>query len=160
MSSFGMHGICMLYVWCLSIYVYPFIHNSVLLLLKMKTERKVIAKTNGRQPSMSCKRRFCTFHGTMQYYDARSAHFVCMRLENYYCEVRRIERGRSNTIDTIFLCIRCRRCRVFFAHAINRYSFRVEELSLSSSRPTFSIHLYWNHMAFSTNNTHAHRTYA
>lgn len=48
--------------------------------------------------------------------------------------------GAEATLLTLFI----------FAHAINRYSYRVEK---------FSIHLHRNHMAFRMNNTHAHTKY-
>lgn len=128
----------------------------MLLLLKMKTEEKVIAKTNGRQPGMKAEILHIAWYNAVLWCTQYS---FCMHMHRkllFSSEVRRIVRGRSNTVDTIFLRILCRRSRVFFAQSINRYSFRVEELSFSSSRLTFSIHLYRNHMAFSMNNTHAH----
>lgn len=50
--SFGIYCIHVA-VWCLSTYVYPFTHNSMLLLLKMKTKEKKNLQTNGRQQRMT-----------------------------------------------------------------------------------------------------------
>lgn len=151
--------VCILRVWCLSIRVYPFTHNSMLLLLKMKTEEKVIARTNGRQPGMKAEILHISWHNAVLWC-TNYTHFVCIWIENYHLVAlwssMDWECGKSNAFDTISLCLRCRRCRGFFAHAINRYSFRVEESSLSSSWLTLWIHLYRNHMAFGTNNTHTH----
>lgn len=94
----------------------------------------------------------------MRYYDARNTHFVCICIENYY-SVLKFEglNVAGATQLTLFFSAFFADVLVFFcAQSINRYSFRVEELSFSSSRLTFSIHLYRNHMAFSMNNTHAH----